>query len=52
MKLRLIKRFTAGTLVTPTDTFYGVLMIENRSGNARVLEVDLFEGEGGRDWRF
>jgi hypothetical protein len=51
-KLRLIKRFTAGTLLTTTDLFYAVLMAENRSGNARVLEVDYFEGEGGRDWRF
>ena len=51
-KLRLIKRFSTGTLLTPTDLFYGVLMIENRSGNARVLEVDLMEGEAGRDWRF
>lgn len=46
--LRLIKEFTAG--LTPTDLLYAVLMIENRSGAARVLEVDFFEGEGGRDW--
>lgn len=50
--LRLIKRFSAGTLLTTTDLFYGVLMIENRSGAARVLEVDYFEGEAGRDWRY
>lgn len=50
--LRLIKRFSTGTLLTTTDLFFAVLMIENRSGNARVLEVDLFEGEGGRDWRY
>jgi hypothetical protein len=50
--LRMIKRFTAGTLLTTTDLFYAVLMIENRSGNARVLEVDYLCGEGGRDWRF
>ena len=46
--LRLIKRFTAA--LTPSDLFYAVLMIENRSGNARVLEVDYFEGESFRDW--
>jgi hypothetical protein len=46
--LRLIKKFSAG--LTPTDQLYAVLMSENRSGNARVLEVDLFEGEAGRDW--
>lgn len=51
-KLRLIKRFSAGTLLTTTDLFYGVLMIENRSGNARVLEVDYVFGEAGRDWRY
>jgi hypothetical protein len=50
-RLRLIKRFTTGTLITPTDVFHGVLMIENRSGNARVLEVDYFYVEGGRDFR-
>lgn len=51
-KLRMIKRFTTGTLLTTTDLFYAVLGIENRSGNARVLEVDYFDGEAGRDWRF
>lgn len=48
-KLRLIKKFDAG--LTATDLFYAVLMIETRSANARVLEVDYFKGEGGRDWR-
>lgn len=47
--LRLIKRFETG--LTATDLFYPVLMIENRSGAARVLEVDYFFGESGRDWR-
>lgn len=51
-KLRLIKRFSTGTLLTSTDLFFSVLMIENRSANARVLEVDYFGAEGGRDWRF
>jgi hypothetical protein len=51
-KLRLIKRFDSGTLLTATDLFYGVLMIENRSAAARVLEVDYFDLTAGRDWRF
>ena len=51
-KMRLIKRFSAGTLLTTTDLFYAVLMIENRSGNARVLEVDYLYGSAGRDWRY
>jgi len=46
--MRLIKKFAAG--LTPTDLFYPVLFVENRSGNARVLEVDYFKGEIGRDW--
>ena len=46
--LRLIKKFGAG--LTPTDLFYPVVMIENRSANARVLEVDYIWGEGARDW--
>lgn len=47
--LRLIKKFASG--LTSTDLFYPVLFVENRSGNARVLEVDYFYGESGRDWR-
>lgn len=50
-KLRLIKRFYQGTLLTPTDLFFAVLMIEARSANARTLEVDYFYVEAGRDWR-
>lgn len=50
-KLRLIKRFEAGTLLTPTDLFFAVLMFENRSAAARLFEVDYFYAEGGRDWR-
>ena len=46
--LELVKSFTAG--LTPTDQFHAVLMAENRSGNARVLEVDYFYASGGRDW--
>lgn len=52
IQLKLVKRFSTGTLLTTTDLFHAVLMIENRSGNARVLEVDYFYGEGGRDWRY
>ena len=36
--------------VTNTDQQHAVLMIENRSGNARTLEVDYLYAEGGRDW--
>lgn len=51
-KLSLVKRFSTGTLLTNTDLFYAVLMIENRTANARTLEVDYFTGETGRDWRY
>ena len=51
-KLSLVKRFSAGTLLTPTDLFYAVLMIENRTANTRTLEVDYFMGEAPRDWRY
>lgn len=46
--LKLVKSFTAG--LTPTDQFHAVLFAENRSGAARVLEVDYFYAKGGRDW--
>ena len=56
-QMRLIKRF-AGTNASngttglnPDDLMYAILMVENRSANARVLEVDYFFGEGQRDWR-
>lgn len=51
-KLRRIKRFYTGTLLTTTDVFHACLMIENRSAAARTLEVDYFYGEAGRDWRY
>ena len=51
-QVREIKRFSTGTLLTTTDLFFATLMIENRSGAARVLEVDYFDGEAGRDWRY
>jgi len=46
--LKLIKTFT--TPVNPADIQHAVLLIENRSGAARVMEVDYFHAEGGRDW--
>jgi len=49
--LRLIKRFYTGTLTTTTDPISAILMIENRSGAARVLEVDYFGARGYRDRR-
>lgn len=51
-KMRLIKRFSAGTLLTSTDLFFAALMIEARSGSSRIMEVDYFYAEAGRDWRF
>ena len=51
-KLTLVKRFSAGTLLTNTDTFYAVLMVEaHNGGGAEVLETDYFYGDAGRDWR-
>lgn len=47
--LRLIKRVTSG--LDTTAALYALLMIENRSGNARVLEVDYAAAKGRRDWR-
>ena len=49
--LRLIKRFSTGTLLNTTDPLYPILMIENRSANARVLEVDYMWFEANRDRR-
>lgn len=51
-RLRLIKRFSTGTLLTNTDLFFACLMIEARSAAARTLEVDFLEGVAGRDWRY
>lgn len=51
-QLRLIKKFTSGTLLTPTDQFFSVLMIENRSGNTRTLNVDYFYTRAGRSWAY
>ena len=50
--LRLVKRFSTGTLISQTVGLLAELIIENRSGNARVLEVDYMWAEGNRDRRF
>jgi hypothetical protein len=46
--IKLVK--TVEHALTATDVFYAVLMIENRSAAARVLEVDYGLAEGYRDW--
>lgn len=47
-QMKLIKSITSGI---PTDVMlFPTLMLENRSGNARVLEVDYFYARGYRDW--
>ena len=43
-----VKAFDAG--LTPTDLVYAVLLVENRTGAGRELEVDYFYAEGARDW--
>ena len=45
----MVKEFKTAP-ITNTDMFYAVLMIENRSANARVLEVDYMDARGYRDW--
>ena len=45
---RLVEERAA--VVTPGDNFFAVLMFENRSGAARLFEVDYFEAWGSRDW--
>lgn len=49
-KLRLVKRYDSG--ISTTALYFAILMIENRSGNARVLEVDYMRGWAGRDWAY
>ena len=39
-----------GAVVTPGDQQYAVCMVENRSGAARVFEVDYVFARGFRDW--
>jgi hypothetical protein len=47
-QMKLIKSITGGI---PTDVMlFPTLFCENRSGNARVLEVDYFYARGYRDW--
>jgi hypothetical protein len=36
--------------IATTNPMYAVLMFENRSGAARVFEVDYFQGWANRDW--
>jgi len=45
---KMIHKFS--DFLTTTDIQHAVLMIENRTGAANVLEVDYFYAEGGRDW--
>jgi hypothetical protein len=47
-QLRFIGRNT--TALGVNDCFHACLLIENRDGNAEVLEVDFVEAEGSRDW--
>lgn len=47
---KLVKRFSTGTLLTDTDLFFPVVMYENRSAAARVVEIDYIDIEGGRRW--
>ena len=47
---KVIKKFDTGTLLTATDNFYGVLMVENRSAAARNVQVDYVYMNGRRDW--
>ena len=46
--LKRVKRYDAG--LTPTKFFYPVLMIENRDGNARIMNIDYFRGWANRTW--
>ena len=48
--LDLVGNFTTAG-VTGTDQFYAVCMAENRTGAARVFEVDYVYSRGFRDWR-
>ena len=47
-EMQLVKEISAG--ITVTDQLYAILMIENRTGSAAVLEVDYGEAKGYRDW--
>jgi len=45
----VIASFPAGSLTT-TDLIYAVVIIENRSAAASIMEVDYIDAEGYRDW--
>lgn len=45
---KLVKNYDAG--LTPTDLFYACLIVENRTGAAREVEVDYFYAQSNRDW--
>lgn len=46
----IVKHFNTGTLLTPTDLFFPVVIVENRAADAAVTEVDYFYFRGYRDW--
>lgn len=46
----LVKHFSTGTALTPSDLFHAVVMAENRSAAARVVEIDYIDVEAGRKW--
>ena len=47
--LKVVAEYTTAP-ITSTDLFYAVLMCENRTAAANVLEVDYMNAEGFRDW--
>ena len=47
-QMKLIKSISAG--IDTSVVLFPVLMFENRSAAARVLEVDYFRARGSRDW--
>lgn len=47
-ELKLVDVITGG--IDADANHYACLMIENRSGAARVLEIDYFYAQGNRDW--
>ena len=47
--MQLVKEISTA-FVTNTDVLYAVIMIENRTANARIMEVDYGFASGSRDW--
>jgi hypothetical protein len=47
-EMKVLAKNTA--VLDKDECYYAFLGIENRSGNARVMEVDYFGAEGWRDW--